>query len=96
MIKRSFFLLLATFAAGAFAQSDSEGVTTSTDPAKIAAIERHADELRARGAQASGAADATGRGAHAMKHHRQGHHRHHGAMKKSSRANAAKTTTTTQ
>jgi hypothetical protein len=35
-------------ASAAFGQSATGGVTTSTDPAKIAAIERHAAELKAR------------------------------------------------
>lgn len=38
-------------ATGAFAQGSSGGITTSTDPAKIAAIEKHAAELKARPAQ---------------------------------------------
>lgn len=35
-------------ASAAFAQTSTGGVTMSTDPAKIASIERHAAELKAR------------------------------------------------
>lgn len=35
-------------ATAAFAQSASNGITTSTDPAKVAAVERHAQELKSR------------------------------------------------
>lgn len=38
-------------ASGAFAQTGSGGITMSTDPARAAAVERHAQELKARPAQ---------------------------------------------
>jgi len=38
-------------ASAAFAQTATSGVTMSTDPAKAAAVERHAQELKARPAQ---------------------------------------------
>jgi hypothetical protein len=44
-------LLMCLGASGAFAQAGSDGVTVSTDPAKAAAVERHAQELKARSAQ---------------------------------------------
>jgi hypothetical protein len=44
-------LLLAVAVCGlgsvsAWAQTDSKGITTSTDPGKAAAVEQHADQLR--------------------------------------------------
>lgn len=41
-------LMSLGLASAAFAQPATPGVTMSTDPAKIAAIERHAAELKAR------------------------------------------------
>ena len=64
-------LLLCFGVSGAFAQTDRGGVTVSNDPAKVAAVERHADELKARAAQqqAQGAAKtpAKAKGATAAK-----------------------------
>lgn len=48
---RLMVLTSLVIATGAFAQGSSGGITTSTDPAKIAAIEKHAAELKARPAQ---------------------------------------------
>jgi len=45
--KLSLILLMSLATAGAFAQGTG-GVTMSTDPAKAAAVEQHAQELRAR------------------------------------------------
>jgi hypothetical protein len=42
------FLMSSIFASGAFAQTSSSGITMSTDPARAAAVERHAQELKAR------------------------------------------------
>ena len=44
-------VLMCLGASGAFAQSNKEGVTVSNDPAKAAAVEQHAQELKARAAQ---------------------------------------------
>ena len=41
-------LLVSLATAGAYAQGTSGGVTMSTDPAKAAAVESHAQELKAR------------------------------------------------
>ena len=41
-------LLMSLATAGAYAQGTSGGVTMSTDPAKAAAVESHAQELKAR------------------------------------------------
>ncbi|HSN31235.1 MAG TPA: hypothetical protein VLU41_01010 [Ideonella sp.] len=72
------FLFPAVLAVGAFAQSgtDSHGVTTSTDPARAAAVERQASELKA--AQAPHHSRH-----HAMRHvkHSMAQH-HHKAVKK--------------
>ena len=49
MKTRSLILLMCLgIASAAFAQTSTGGVTMSTDPAKIATIERHAAELKAR------------------------------------------------
>jgi hypothetical protein len=44
-------LLMFLGATGAFAQAAKDGVTVSTDPAKAAAVEQHAQQLKARAAQ---------------------------------------------
>ena len=44
-------VLMCLGASGAFAQSNKDGVTVSNDPAKAAAVEKHAQELQARAAQ---------------------------------------------
>ena len=49
-MKKTLVALLVSLAAGAAmaaADTDRTGVTTSTDPAKAAAVERHAEELKA-------------------------------------------------
>lgn len=61
---RKFFpaLLVCLGASGAFAQNSSGGVTVSNDPAKVAAVEKHAQELKAQqqaNAAAKPAAKAT-------------------------------------
>ena len=56
-------LLVCLGASGAFAQSNKDGVTVSTDPAKAAAVEKHAQELKARGAQQQAKASTTAKGA---------------------------------
>jgi hypothetical protein len=48
MLKTGSILLMSLAMAGAYAQGTSGGITTSTDPAKAAAIEQHAQELKAR------------------------------------------------
>ena len=48
MSKLPFILAISAFlATGAHAQAASGGIAVSTDPAKIAAIEKHAQELKA-------------------------------------------------
>ena len=75
-------LVSACCAAPVFAQTDSSGVTTSTDPAKAAAVERHAQELRAQQANSAIAHESTGAGpTHATKHRHHRHHRHHATTK---------------
>lgn len=41
-------VLSSVVASGAFAQTGSSGITMSTDPARAAAVEQHAQELKAR------------------------------------------------
>ena len=48
MNRTGLILLMSLATAGAYAQGTSGDVTMSTDPAKAAAVERHADELKAR------------------------------------------------
>ena len=49
MNKLFLILLTALATTGAYAaQSTSGGITTSTDPARAAAVEKHAEELKAR------------------------------------------------
>lgn len=54
MKKISLILLMSVgLASAAFAQSATSGITMSTDPAKAAAVEKHAAELKARPATES-------------------------------------------
>jgi len=46
-MKKFLPVLLLCVGAGAFAQTAAEGVTVSNDPAKAAAVEQHARELKA-------------------------------------------------
>jgi hypothetical protein len=49
MTKTTLMLVISLAAAtGAYAQGSSGGVTMSTDPAKIASVEKHAQEVKAR------------------------------------------------
>jgi len=52
-------LLVCLGASGAFAQGNKDGVTVSNDPAKAAAVEKHAQELKARGAHQQAQAPTT-------------------------------------
>lgn len=72
MTKFPLILAMAAFlAAGAHAQGAGSAVTVSTDPAKIAAIEQHAQELKAR--QAGARSPAT-QPAKKKSHHKTQHH----------------------
>ena len=46
-MKKFLPILLLCVGTGAFAQTAAEGVTVSNDPAKAAAVEQHARELKA-------------------------------------------------
>ena len=48
MNKISLILLTSLVTAGAYAQGTGGGITESTDPAKAAGVEKHAQELKAR------------------------------------------------
>jgi len=68
MHKLSSILLMSLFAGGVYAQGTGGGVTTSTDPAKAAAVEKHAQELQARQSkEATSKPPATHEGAHKAK-----------------------------
>lgn len=60
MKKLSLILLMSLATAGAYAETAGGGVTMSTDPAKAAAVEKHAQELQARQSN-----EATAKPAHA-------------------------------
>ena len=87
--KLSLILVGSLFAAGsamaATTSTDSLGVTTSTDPAKVAQIERHAEELKAQqsghsqtmAAHTSGTSGAKA-GAHGGKHKKHTRHQRSG------------------
>ncbi|HEX4235769.1 MAG TPA: hypothetical protein VH041_15860 [Caldimonas sp.] len=62
MHKISLILLMSLAMAGAHAQGTGGGVTTSTDPAKAAAVESHAEELKARQSNEATAKPATHKG----------------------------------
>jgi hypothetical protein len=72
-------LALTAVAGMAQTTTDANGVTTSTDPAKAAAVERQAAELKSEPAQKV-AASGTSSAGHARHHAR--HHRHHKAAAK--------------
>lgn len=80
MKKTSFMVagVLAALATSAFAQNLVEGVTESTDPAKAAAVEQHANELKSQ-AQNSQATQQS-----RMRHQGDKHHAQHRAKKQSS------------
>jgi hypothetical protein len=85
-------MLVSLAAAGAMAagNTDSQGVTTSTDPAKAAAVERHAEELKAQqGRSQDMAANTSGTSTKHSKHKAHKHHRRGGSK---SASNAGKQT----
>jgi hypothetical protein len=63
----------------ALAQSN-QGVTVITDPAKIAEIERHAEQLKNNQPATPMASEHHGKKHHGMRHHK--HRKHHKAMHK--------------
>jgi len=81
MRKTSLILLISLgMASAAYAQSSVGGITMSTDPAKAAAVERHAQELKARPATQTEVKAAT---ASAGSHHAKAHStQHHSTAKK--------------
>jgi hypothetical protein len=83
-VKKTLILALAPLAllVGAHAATGTEtGVTTSTDPAKAAAVERHAQELAARDATAAAEPKKakTGKTTTPKTAHKTQHHKHHAA-----------------
>jgi hypothetical protein len=91
MHKISLVVLLSFAAAtAASAQTAGMGITTSTDPAKIAAVERHAQDLKSRQVAPTKATSAVHRTAGA-KHRARTHQTTHAKPKVSSvHANSAK------
>jgi len=75
MKKISLILLMSLgLASAAFAQTGTGGVTMSTDPAKAAAVERHAQELKARPAAEVKAKPATKTASAHASTHKTAHH----------------------
>ena len=92
MNKTGLILLMTLgMAAGAYAQTSSGGITVSTDPAKAAAIEKHAQELKARPAATTSAKPvATHTSSHAKTHHTSAHTSSHKAKPTAQHKTAAK------
>jgi uncharacterized protein involved in copper resistance len=82
MKARTWLFAAAISVSGVALAQTNPGVTQSTDPAKIAEIERHAEQLKS-GAPTTAMMDED----HGKKHHGMRHHKHHkkgmhkGAMK---------------
>ena len=75
MKKISLILLMSLgLASAAFAQTGTGGVTMSTDPAKAAAVERHAQVLKARPAPETKAKPATKTASAHASTHKTTHH----------------------
>ena len=93
MNKTGLILLMTLgMAAGAYAQTSSGGITVSTDPAKAAAIEKHAQELKARPAATTSAKPvATHTSSHAKTHHTSSHKTKPAAKHKPAAKPASKT-----
>ena len=66
MNRISLILLMSLAMGGAYAQGTG-GTTVSTDPAKAAAVERHAEELKARQAKEATSKPATQKSTHKQK-----------------------------
>jgi len=92
MKKVTLALLVAALSTGAaFAQAAADtGVSVSTDPAKAAAVEKHAQELKAQNADATMAKEPTaaGKKTGAKKHAKAS--RHHGKKASAAKDTAAK------
>ena len=75
MKKISLILLMSLgMASAAFAQTATGGVSMSTDPAKAAAVERHAQELKARAAPEMQVKPATKKASAHASTHKTAHH----------------------
>jgi hypothetical protein len=78
--------LSLVIAGSAFAQNATNGVTTSTDPAKAAAVERHANELKNNPQPVASEMPAK----HVMRHHMKKHHMKSHSKRNHPKAMAAK------
>ena len=67
-------LMILGMASAAFAQTATGGVTMGTDPARAAAVERHAQELKARPAPETQAKPATKTASAHTSTHKTTHH----------------------
>jgi hypothetical protein len=67
--KLNLILAMSLASGGVYAQGTGAGVTTSTDPAKAAAVEQHAQELEARQSKEPASKPAA---AHTGTHHSKG------------------------
>ena len=93
MNKTGLILLMTLgMAAGAYAQTSSGGITVSTDPARAAAVEKHAQELKARPAVTTVAQPAaTHTSSPAKTHHTSSHKTKPAAKHKPAAKPASKT-----
>lgn len=88
--------LLLAVTGTAFSQNSNSGVTVSQDPAKAAAVERHAADIKARPQATAAEAPATrsvrhhGKKHHAKRHAKKHHAKKHHAKKHHVKAAAAK------
>lgn len=83
-MKATTWLFAAAMSVSGLALAQNAGVTTITDPAKIAEIERHAEQLKSGQPTTPMMEEHTGKRQHGMRHHGKRHHKkamHNRAMK---------------
>ena len=78
MKARTWLFAAAISVSGLALAQSNPGVTTITDPSKIAEIERHAEQLKSGQTTAPMADEQRGERHHGMRHHK--HRKHHKAM----------------
>ena len=78
MKARTWLFAAAMSVSGLALAQTNAGVTQSTDPAKIAEIERHAEQLKSGQPTTPMMDKHHGKRHHGMRHHK--HHKHHKAM----------------
>jgi hypothetical protein len=92
MRKTALFTLLSlALASAAFAKTPADGISVSTDPARAAAVERHAQDLKSQQASQAAAKSA----AKSAAHHPSSQKTTHKASHKSTHKTSHKTTAST-